>query len=409
MNDLYSRHPDPAKGFLYKWTSRADDVVVLGNGENLAPALMEASLKTSEAVKGAMVVGHGKFEPAALVDLGHSPPEDVGERQEILKELEPGINEANKEAPAHGQLDPQHILFTDEDRPLHYLGQGKIQRHQTFQQYEEEIELLYEAADDEPSDPMEDDAGDSSRIDFMRQSSIKEWLQKFIAKDAGIHDLRGDDAFFDAGMDSLRVIRLIRELKRQVKLAHYTKITPQSLAPGVVYSHPSLNELSDQLLRMAKTEPQDLDSGYQTADSDETCSSSKLREMESLLDKYVQSLPVDYQRQRTPVTQGTTVLLTGSTGSLGSYLLNKLSNDTNVQHIICLDRNSSAAEKYRDNGPQRGLSPLDAERVEFIKANLAESQLGLKNGVYERLKDTVTHIIRETPPLSISRLRSETD
>ena len=409
MSDLYSQHPDPAKGFLYKWTSRADDVVVLGNGENLAPALMEASLKSSEAVKGAMVVGHGKFEPAALVDLGHSPPEDVGERQEILKELEPGINEANKEAPAHGQLDPQHVLFADEDRPLRYLGQGKIQRHQTFQQYEEDIELLYEGADDEPSGPTEGEAGDSSRIDFRRQSSIKEWLQKFIGKDAGIHDLGGDDTFFDAGMDSLRVIRLMRELKRQVKLAGYTKITPQSLSPGVVYSHPSLNELSDQLLKMSKTEPQDLDSGYQTADSDETCGSSKLREMESLLDKYVQSLPVDNQRQRTPVTQGTTVLLTGSTGSLGSYLLNKLSNDTNVQHIICLDRNSSAAEKYRDNGPQRGLSPLEPERVEFIKANLAESQLGLKDEVYERLKNTVTHIIRETPSLSISRLRGEID
>ena len=409
MNDLYSRHPDPAKGFLYKWTSRADDVVVLGNGENLAPALMEASLKTSTAVKGAMVVGHGKFEPAALVDLGQSPPEDVGERQEILKELEPGITEANKEAPAHGQLDPQHIVFTDEDRPLRYLGQGKIQRHQTFQQYEEDIELLYEAAEDEPSGLPEGDAGDSSRIDFRRQSSIKEWLQNFIAKDAGIHDLGGDDAFFDAGMDSLRVIRIVRELKRQVKLADATKITPQSLSPAVVYSHPSLNELSDQLLKMAKTGPQDLDSGYQTADSDESCGSSKLKEMESLLDKYVQSLPVDNQRQRTPVTQGITVLLTGSTGSLGSYLLDKLSNDANVQHIVCLDRNSSAAEKYRDNGPQRGLSPLDPNCVEFIKANLAESQLGLKNEVYERLRNTVTHIIRETSPLSISRLRGEID
>ena len=409
MNDLYSRHPDPAKGFLYKWTSRADDVVVLGNGENLAPALMEASLKTSSVVKGAMVVGHGKFEPAALVDLGHSPPQDVGERQEILKELEPGIIEANKEAPAHGQLDPQHILFTDEDRPLRYLGQGKIQRHQTFQQYEDDIELLYEAAEDEPVDLTEGDAGDSSRIDFKRQAKIKEWLQRFIANEAGIPNLGGDDTFFDAGMDSLRVIRIVRGLKRQVKLADHTKLTPQSLSPTVVYSHPSLNELSDQLSKMAKTGPQDLDSGYQTADSDETCGSSKLREMESLLDKYVESLPVDNQRQRTPVTQGTTVLLTGSTGSLGSYLLNKLSNDPNVQHIVCLDRNSSAAEKYRDNGPQRGLSPLDSERVEFIKANLAESQLGLKNEVYERLKNTVTHIIREAPPLSILRLCGEID
>lgn len=43
--DLFSKHPDPVKSFLYKWTSRADDIIVLSNGENLAPALMEASLK----------------------------------------------------------------------------------------------------------------------------------------------------------------------------------------------------------------------------------------------------------------------------------------------------------------------------------------------------------------------------
>ena len=411
MSDLYSRHPDPAKGFLYKWTSRADDVVVLSNGENLAPALMEASLKSSTAVKGAMVVGHGKFEPAALVDLGHSPPENVSDRQEVLKELEPGITEANKVAPAHGQLDPQNVLFADEDRPLRYLGQGKIQRHQTFQQYEEDIEAVYQAAEDEPLDLTEGDPGDSSRIDFTRQASIKEWLQKFIADNAGIHDLGGDDIFFGAGMDSLRVIRIIRELKRQVKLADDTQLIPQSLSPAVVYSHPSLNELSDHLSKMAKTAPQDLDSGYQTADSDQTCGSSKLGEMESLLDKYVQSLPIDNHRRRSPVTQGTTVLLTGSTGSLGSYLLNELSKDPNVQHIICLDRSSSAAEKHRETGPKRGLTPLDPERVEFLKANLADPQLGVEYGVYERLKNTATHIIRKATPLylSISERRGEVD
>ena len=407
MNDLYSKHPDPAKGFLCKWASRADDVVVLSNGENLAPALMETSLQSSTAVEGAMVVGHGKFEPAALIDLHDSPPKNAKDRQEILKEIEPSIEEANKEAPAHGQLDPQHILFADEDRPLRYLGQGKIQRNQTFEQYEEDIETVYQAAEDEPLGLTEVDAGDSPTIDFTRQSSIKEWLQKFIADDAGIHNLGGNDTFFEVGMDSLRVIRIIRELKRQVKLADDTQITPKSLTPAVVYSHPSLNSLSEHLSKMAKAAPRDLDSGYQSADSDETGGGSNLGEMESLLDKYVRSLPAKNQRQRSPVMQGTTVLLTGSTGSLGSYLLHELSSDPNVRHIICLDRSSSAAEKHRETGPKRGLAPVDPKRVEFLKANLAESQLGLENEVYERLKDTVTHIIRKITLLSISGPRGE--
>ena len=259
-----------------------------------------------------MVVGNGRFEPAALVDLGHSPPENVGDRQKVLNELEPAIAEANKETPAHGKLDSQHISFAYEDRPLRYLGQGKIQRHQIYQQYEKDIGTVYETADDVG------EVGDSSRIDFTRQSSIKDWLQKLISKEAGIHDLGGDDTFFEAGMDSLSVIRIIRKLKRQVKLANDTQLTPRSLSAAVVYAHPSLNELATHLSKEARTAPQDLDSGYHTADSDEIDGNSKLRDMESLLDKYVQSLPVDNRHQRVPVTQGTTVLLTGSTGSLGS-------------------------------------------------------------------------------------------
>lgn len=398
-NDLFSKHPDPAKGFLYKWTSRADDVVVLNNGENLAPALMEASLKSSTAVKGAMVVGHGKFEPAALIDLSDSPPEDACDRQEVVKELEPAIDEANKHAPTHGQLDPQHVLFADEERPLRYLGQGKIQRHQTYQQYEDDIEEVYQAAEDGELGLTEGDAGDSPRVDFTSQSSVKEWLQKFIADDAGIHDLEQDDNFFEAGMDSLRVIRIIRELKRHVRLADNTQLTPKSLSPGMVYSHPSLNELSNHLSKKAKAVPQDLNSENQSAGSDETDRNSKLKAMESLLDKYVQRLPVGNQHQKLPVSKGTTVLLTGSTGSLGSYLLNQLSNDPNVQHIICLDRTSSAAEKHRETGPKRGLSPVNPEHVEFLKANLADPQLGVGNEIYERLKSTVTHIIRKATPL----------
>ncbi len=71
MNHLYSKHPDPAKGYLYKWIGRAHDMIVLSNGENIAPALMEASLLSSTLVKGAM---GGKFRPAAPLDLGGSPP-----------------------------------------------------------------------------------------------------------------------------------------------------------------------------------------------------------------------------------------------------------------------------------------------------------------------------------------------
>lgn len=398
MNDVYAKHPDPEKGFLYRWVGRADDVIVLSNGEKLAPALMEAGLMSSPLVKGAMVVGRGKFQPAALLDLGDELPKTASERYAIVKEILPAIAEANKYAPAHGKLDQYHILFVESARPIYYLGQGKIQRHQTYRLYENDIEELYQAMEnfEDKLELTEGEIGNLLKVDFGDLPSIKTWLRDTILETAELDGLQDDDSFFEVGMDSLHILRLIREVKFQVKLSQNKKLTPQLLTPGVVYSNPSLNQFSEYLLRKGGLAPQPLDSGYQSVDEDEVDGKPKLKYMQSLLEEYTQSLTVPSQPNRTPAIGNATVLLTGSTGSLGSYLLNELNNDPKVERIICLDR-SSAAEKHSKIGPQRGLAALDPERVEFLKANMADAHLGLGEEVYGRLSETVTHIIRKIP------------
>lgn len=105
MSDLYERHPDPNKPFLYRYLGRKDDVIVLSNGEKVSPALMEAALMSSPLVKSAMVVGRGKFQPAVLIELKDKPPKSVTERQETVHKLMPFLDEANTYAPAYGKLD----------------------------------------------------------------------------------------------------------------------------------------------------------------------------------------------------------------------------------------------------------------------------------------------------------------
>ncbi|KAE8557519.1 hypothetical protein EYB25_002226 [Talaromyces marneffei] len=403
MNDIYSKHPDPTKGFLYKWRGRADDVIVLSNGEKLAPALMEAGLMSSPLVKGAMVVGRGKFQPAALLDLGDERPDTASGRFDILKDLLPAIAEANKHAPAHGKLDQNHVLLVDPARPIYYLGQGKIQRHQTYKAYEEDIENLYLAADnlDDQMDLDQSLSGDLSKVDFSDLDSIKQWLKDLILLLTEMEDLQPADSFFQSGVDSLHVLRIIREIKIQVKL-YGGRLLPEMLTSGVVYSHPSLDELCEFLFKKANLTLRGLDSGYQSVDSDDEDVRPKSKDMESVLNEYVESLPrIDNRVAPVSVSQGMTVLLTGSTGSLGSYLLNSLNNDPNVEHIICLDR-TSAAEKHKELGPRRGLAPLDSDRVEFIKADLSQDHLGVEEELYNRLVGTVTHIIHCQWPVNFN-------
>lgn len=97
-----------------------------------------------------------------------------------------------------------------------------------------------------------------------------------------------------------------------------------------------------------------------------------------------------------------TVVLSGSTGSVGSYLLEALYHNKDVSHIICLNRISNAAEKHRQMGPKRGLSPLSLERVEFLKADLSEPQFGLEASVYERMLKSVTHVIHNQWPVNFN-------
>ncbi|RAL67417.1 hypothetical protein DID88_008172 [Monilinia fructigena] len=307
MNDLYSRHPDPAKPFLYKWRGRADDVIVLSNGEKLAPALMEASICSSPLVKGAMVVGRGKFQPAALVDLKDTLPNSARE------------------------------------------------------------------------------IGELPRVDFADRTSIAKWIKELVEETAGIQNLGPDAAFFESGLDSLHVIRIVRELKMHAKISGGNNLTPESLSPTVVYSHPSLVELSEFLYKTADLAPEDPDSAYQSADSNEKeAKNLKLTAMESLFQEFVSTLPVEIKPRVTPITNGTTVLLTA------------------VQHIYALDRSAGGAEKYQQAIIARGLSPIDAKRVTFLKADLSDHQLGLGHGNYGKLLDTVTHVLHCQWPVNFN-------
>ncbi|KAL7626082.1 hypothetical protein AAE478_002852 [Parahypoxylon ruwenzoriense] len=447
MSDLYSRHPDPSKPFLYRYTGRRDDVIVLSNGEKISPALMEATLQSSPLVKGAMIAGRGKFQPAALIDLGREPPSTTAERHSLLRALLPFMAEANRHAPAHGQLDQYHVMFADPARPVQYLGQGKIQRHRTYALYEADIEELYRAAEEAIDSPDNDEADGITTsdlaalppVDFGDRHSVRRWLHALVGEISGVRELKGSDVFFRYGLDSLHVIRITRELRLQIRRAGV--VLPGSrarsqndvLAPKLVYANPTVEKLADAVFEIAGAAAGDLDSGYQTEeqfrsgkdassasnsgddsvageededDDDGNKDNDRVKTMQSILDKYVSMLPLAEPRKYNGVRdeeEGSVVLLTGSTGSLGSYILDELYNDESVAHIVCLDRSAGAAEKHARTGPKRGLSPIDdPERVEFLKADLSKPQLGLSADVYAWLRETVTHIIHNQWPVNFN-------
>jgi acyl-CoA synthetase (AMP-forming)/AMP-acid ligase II len=411
MNDLYSRHPDPAKAFLYRWCSRADDVIVLSNGEKLAPALMEAGLRSSSLVRGAMVVGSGQFQPAALIDLDGPLPTSLWQREKIMRELLPAIEQANRHAPAHGKLDEHHLLFVEASKPMQYLGQGKIQRRESYKLYKSDIEMLYEDA----GENLEAVTSSTEVVDFRNRAVLAAWLPELIRKIAPeLPAVRNEDWLFEKGLDSLHVLRMVRKIKSLAKIGGFEQLAG-SMQPRSVYANPSISKLVSFLHGHAQKDKicvmQDVsDSAYGSSLSEDSESDNEQNEernlgyMQSLLDKYIQLLPTDGSNTRplAPVSQRMTILLTGSTGSLGSYVLNQLLCDPTVERIVCLDRSPRAREIYGQNAQRRGFAETLPSRVEFHKADLSLVRLGLESHVYERIAATVTHVFHCQWPVNFN-------
>jgi thioester reductase-like protein len=100
------------------------------------------------------------------------------------------------------------------------------------------------------------------------------------------------------------------------------------------------------------------------------------------------------------------VVLTGSTGHLGTYILDALLSNTRVKSVDCLNRSENAQARQEAQLKQRGLqlwNDHSAASVAFHTTNLAEPQLGLSDTVYRALGANTTHYIHCAWPVDFNK------
>ena len=97
-----------------------------------------------------------------------------------------------------------------------------------------------------------------------------------------------------------------------------------------------------------------------------------------------------------------TVILTGSTGYIGIYILAAMQArpTTNIRKIYCLNRAADARERHIKALKARNLPDLDDERVAFLQASFGESRFRVDDATYDRLRDEVTLIIHNAWPVN---------
>jgi thioester reductase-like protein len=375
-HDLFVRHPDPNKSDLWRWSSRSDDVIVFLNGEKTNPVSMEQHITAANpGVTGVLVAGTQRFQASLIVEYG-SKELNPTERAATIETLWPSIEEANQACPAHARIARTHILFTTPDKPFPRAGKGTIQRAAALALYSSELETLYSHADqlgahteDGPIGPGR--VSDIEEIsDFILQtlSSITSWTPEQIMT---------SENFFHLGLDSLQTITATRSFKRGFDLPMFS--------PNLIYLHPSLASLTQATIKLMQDDQV----------SEKAVKEAQLQEREQILAEFIAKIEgprINATSENAPTSH--TVLLTGSTGTLGTYILDALLKDPSVAHVHCLNRKADSLEIQLQKSAFYHLdSTLDPSRVTFWHADLSQNDLGLEQEALKLLQGSTTTII----------------
>ena len=123
---------------------------------------------------------------------------------------------------------------------------------------------------------------------------------------------------------------------------------------------------------------------------------ARSKRMQEMIDKYTNHFLSTSEDTNASVDSRAVVVIAGSTGSLGSYLLHLLLARPEVSKIYCLNRSQDAEMRQRESNAARGLSSdWTTEQVEFFQVDLSQPRFNLEVDSYERLREQATYFIRK--------------
>ncbi|KAI0021598.1 hypothetical protein F4780DRAFT_270976 [Xylariomycetidae sp. FL0641] len=367
MKDLYSKHPTKDNVWLHR--GRADDIIVYSTGEKLRPIEMESIITSHPAVKAALVVGAGRFQSSLLIEAV-DPPESEEQERALLEDIWPSAQEANNASPSHARIHKHMVAFTKMDRPMLRAGKGTVQRKPTLDLYAAELDAIYDDGN-EPSSKNQTDVNG-------HEESLTDAILRIVSNCTGlaVQEIDSHDNLFSLGLDSLQVTLLVREVNRMLS----TKGCPKPMEPKMVYANPSLQGLMDTVTALIN--------GKTPFEAPE----KRVEKMKSLYHRYAHGLPINARGPRSRSTDDHVVLLTGSTGSLGSYILDSLVGDAKVSHIYCLNRGPESRLRQERSQASKGLREIP-DRVTFLEADMTGTHLGLPLDSYKELLGSVDVVV----------------
>lgn len=375
--------PHPTKPGLWRVHGRTDDQIMHNTGEKTNPGPLENLMNQHPKVLSSVMFGRGKFQAGIVVDPKPGfkfDPADMTKLAEFRNDLWPTVEKMNDYAPQHSRLFKEMIIVSKPSKPFTYTAKNTARRQAIINDYAEEIEQVYALVDESTQSTISAPASWDkwSTLDFVR-NVVQQALRA--------RGLQDEQDIFERGCDSLQATWIRNSILRALRES--AELDTRKTTTNFVYNCPTISSLSAFVLQVARgeDEPDRLDENH------------KILEMLALVKKYSSDLPAPQTSALFKTScQHDVVILTGSTGAIGSQILVALALDSNVRKIYALNRmggKPSLKDRHIRAFKARGLplDVLDLEKVTLLEVDFTEEYLGLVSEVYEEMQSTVTSII----------------
>ncbi|EIW80241.1 acetyl-CoA synthetase-like protein [Coniophora puteana RWD-64-598 SS2] len=410
-SDVWIEHP--TKKGLWKVIGRVDDVLTLATGEKTVPGPMEDVLAAHPRIGGAVMFGRARHQVGVLVEPRGAYAFDVRDERALAgfrNAIWDAVETANKNAPAFSRIFKEMILVASPEKPLPRAPKGTVLKKRALQAYEAEIAALYEEVERSTHSAI-------GVPDQWTQETLEDWLGKQAAL-VSARTVGRDADFFAQGFDSLTATylrnRIIGALRTDTDANVRTRAA-QSVPQNIVFQNPTIRQLAGAVVRIAASAAPN-SAAVTSASGDlpalvekelEEEKTRRVKAIEAMIEKYTQDLTgpaAGAARDVIPLSgqNKATVLLTGSTGGLGSHLLAHLLVDERVERVYAFNRPAASAGAGKTSLERQTAAFLDkdlaaallaSEKLKFVEGVLAEEKLGLGESVYDELRNSVTHII----------------
>ncbi|KAL8634462.1 MAG: hypothetical protein Q9228_007943, partial [Teloschistes exilis] len=288
-------------------------------------------VSTVPEISAALVIGAQRFQAALLIEPVENEKElSASERGAFTEKMWPVVEEANGDVPSHARIMKSHVLFTRQEKRMIRAGKGTVQRAGTLNAFADEIDALYRDAERLNAGAI------TASDDSVDETSASQSIEKIILSITSWPELQESQNVFTVGMDSLHAILVVRALRQNFGLP--------DIAPSTLYTNPSISSLAKAISVMQS----------QHRESRSSVQQVQLLKRNAILQEYRSQVDqIQPSSTAADATPPSVVVLTGSTGALGSFILDSLSKDPAVTQIYCLNRATESEKLQKERNKDR--------------------------------------------------------